>query len=154
MPKKKIFWATLVAVCGAVAVAVVLFLKEPTGRADPNDSRQVALGRSVYDANCAFCHGKQLEGQPDWQIRKLNGRLPAPPHDAGGHTWHHPDGHLFGIVKDGIAAYAPPGYESDMPAFGAALDDEQIWAVLAFIKSNWTENIRRLQERRTEAADK
>jgi mono/diheme cytochrome c family protein len=34
--------------------------------------------------------------------------------------------------------YAPPGYESDMPAFGGQLTDEDIWAVLAYIKSHWT----------------
>lgn len=139
MVKKKIIWATLVAVCISATVAAVLVLRAPTGLADPDNSRLVALGRAVYEANCAYCHGKRLEGQEDWQIRKPNGRLPAPPHDASGHTWHHPDANLFGIVKNGIQVYAPPGYESDMPAFGAALNDEQIWAVLAFIKSTWPE---------------
>ena len=69
--------------------------------------------------------------------------LPAPPHDETGHTWHHPDEMLFGIVRDGIAAYAPPGYDSDMPAFGGVLSDAEIRAVLAYIKSEWPEEIRR-----------
>ena len=34
--------------------------------------------------------------------------------------------------------YAPQGYASDMPAFGDRLSDDEIWAVLAFIKSRWT----------------
>jgi mono/diheme cytochrome c family protein len=63
-----------------------------------------------------------------------NGRLPAPPHDATGHTWHHPDRELFEITKNGPAGIAP-GYESDMPAFKDVLNDREIWAVLAYIKS-------------------
>ncbi|MDP6352830.1 MAG: c-type cytochrome, partial [Alphaproteobacteria bacterium] len=103
--------------------------------ADPGDATQVALGRTVYARNCTSCHGANLEGQPNWRIRKPNGRLPAPPHDGTGHTWHHPDDVLFGITKNGIAENAPPSYESDMPAFGDVLTDDEIWAALAFIKS-------------------
>jgi mono/diheme cytochrome c family protein len=106
-------------------------------RADPRDAQKVALGAKVYAANCASCHGAKLEGQPQWQRRLPNGRMPAPPHDESGHTWHHPDPVLFGITKNGIAAYAPPGYESDMPAFGGKLSDDEIWAVLAYLKSHW-----------------
>ena len=112
------------------------------GRIDPDDPAQVALGQTVYAANCASCHGAALEGQPDWRERKPDGRLPAPPHDVSGHTWHHPAETLFGIVKDGIGTHAPPGYESDMPAFGGTLSDEEIRAVLAFIASRWPETVR------------
>jgi len=52
---------------------------------------------------------------------------------------HHPDRVLFGITKNGLVPpYAPKDYESDMPAFGEKLSDEEIWSVLAFIKSHWT----------------
>ena len=65
--------------------------------------------------------------------------MPAPPHDDSGHTWHHADDILFGIVKVGVnPPYAPPGYESDMPAFGGTLTDQQIWDVLAYVKSRWS----------------
>lgn len=66
--------------------------------------------------------------------------MPAPPHDESGHTWHHTDEVLFGITKHGLVPgkYGPPDYESDMPAFGGKLSDDEIWAVLAFIKSHWT----------------
>ena len=59
-----------------------------------------------------------------------SGRLPAPPHDASGHTWHHPDEVLFRIVDEGTAALVGGGYESDMPAFGDAMTDKEIRAVL------------------------
>jgi len=106
------------------------------------DPSLVALGKTVYDRQCASCHGANLEGQPDWQRRLPNGRMPAPPHDDSGHTWHHPERVLFGIVKDGaVPPYAPPGYQSDMPAFKDTLSDEEIRAVLAFIGSRWSPKV-------------
>jgi mono/diheme cytochrome c family protein len=110
-----------------------------------DDPRQVALGASVYAARCAQCHGTNLQGQPDWQQRRANGRLPAPPHDASGHTWHHPDEILFGITKNGMTPYAPAGYESDMPAFAGTLTDDEIAAAIAFIESRWPADIRARQ---------
>ncbi|NYZ14841.1 cytochrome c [Azospirillum sp. RWY-5-1] len=127
----------------AVVVATVVMSAGSGAGADPNDAAQVARGKAVYAERCASCHGAQLEGQPDWRSRKPDGRLPAPPHDASGHTWHHPDADLFRITKQGIAAFAPAGYESDMPAFGDVLSDAEIRAVLAFIKSTWAEETRR-----------
>lgn len=129
---------------GAIAVALWNEGKSP---ADPDDGRQVAQGKGVYDGHCAACHGVKLEGQPNWRDKLPTGRMPAPPHDASGHTWHHPDAVLFGITKNGLipGRYAPPKYESDMPAFGGTLSDEEILAVLAFIKSSWPEKIRRAQ---------
>ena len=121
--------------------------------ADPNDARQVAHGKEIYLRHCASCHGARLEGQPNWRERLPNGRLPAPPHDHTGHTWHHPDRVLFGITKYGVADFAPPGYQSDMPAFHGVLSDEEIWAVLAYIKNTWPEQARahQLQATRRDA---
>ncbi|HUR89164.1 MAG TPA: cytochrome c [Ramlibacter sp.] len=112
-----------------------------------NDAGVVAQGRTLYAAHCASCHGANLEGQPNWQMRDASGRLPAPPHDARGHTWHHADDVLFRITKYGVAKAANlPGYESNMPAFDGALSDAQIVAVLSFIKAQWPEKYRRAQE--------
>ena len=123
--------------------------------ADATDRQQVLLGQNIYQRNCASCHGPKLEGQPSWQIRKSNGRLPAPPHDETGHTWHHPDRDLFKITKDGMRPpVAPEGYESDMPPFSGVLTDREIWAVLAFIKSSWPTRIQRLQGNLNKAAEK
>ena len=133
---------------GAIIVVMLLEGKSP---ADPDNPRQVALGKSVYDRTCANCHGARLEGQPNWQEKLASGRMPAPPHNASGHTWHHPDSVLFGITKYGLVPgkYAPPGYQSDMQAFGGTLSDEQIWAVLAYIKSAWPPDIRATQREMT-----
>jgi mono/diheme cytochrome c family protein len=116
------------------------------------EAEQIALGRAVYDVHCAGCHGADLEGQPDWRTPLASGRLPAPPHDASGHTWHHPDAVLVSIVREGTAAVVGGGYESDMPGFGEILDDAEIEAVLALIRSTWPERERRFQEEVTRAS--
>lgn len=124
---------------GALAVmAAGAWLLAPRDvRIDPRDARLVAHGERIYASHCAGCHGRNLEGQPEWQSRNAQGRLPAPPHDEHGHTWHHDDRVLFEVTKYGVAKHAPPGYQSDMPAFDGVLGDADIVAVLAFIKSRW-----------------
>lgn len=109
----------------------------------------LARGRALYQTHCASCHGVDLEGQPDWQTPLPSGRLPAPPHDATGHTWHHPDSMLLRITRDGPAAVVGGGYESDMPGFGGNLSDEEISATIEFIKSTWPERERRYQAEMT-----
>lgn len=109
------------------------------------DGVTIALGKALYAERCASCHGARLEGQPNWQSPLPSGRMPAPPHDASGHTWHHPDGVFFRITKEGPAAVVGGGYESDMPGLGSILSDEEIRAVLAFIKSTWPERERAYQ---------
>jgi mono/diheme cytochrome c family protein len=130
------------------AVAAALAFWQPwrmRASADADDPRLVAEGRSIYAAQCASCHGKELEGQENWMERLPNGRLPAPPHDASGHTWHHPDRQLFDLTRSGVSGLLP-GYESDMPAFKSVLSDRQVWAVIAFIKYSWPPEIRARQE--------
>ncbi len=109
------------------------------------DPAQLALGGSLYGAHCAACHGAELEGQANWRQRDPEGLLPAPPHDETGHTWHHPDRQLFEITKLGTAALIGPDYQTAMGAFAEVLSDDEIRAVLAYIKSRWPENIRARQ---------
>lgn len=148
--------ATLVtgAAAGLLVVAIVAAVAQRGGEpgtvegltflGEPVTAEQIALGVDVYAETCAACHGANLEGQPDWRRRLDNGRMPAPPHDETGHTWHHSDRDLFTITKLGIEAIVP-GYQSDMPAFGDVLSDAEIVAVLAFIKSSWPERQRAFQ---------
>jgi len=136
-----------------IATAAITLLAQGTGTKPVKDvsflgrivtDKQLRLGKKVYAENCASCHGVNLEGQPDWKRRLDNGRMPAPPHDETGHTWHHSDRNLFIVTKSGLAAIVP-GYESDMPAFEALLTDAEIAAVLAYIKSTWPERQRAFQ---------
>jgi mono/diheme cytochrome c family protein len=115
-------------------------------RIDGDDAAQVAVGKRIYAEACASCHGASLEGQLDWQKRLPNGRWPAPPLDASGRAWRHTDRVLFEITKAGSAVY-PKGYQTDMPAFGQRLTNDEIAAALAFIKSIWPVDIRARQTR-------
>lgn len=110
-------------------------------------AEQVALGKALYVQHCASCHGAELEGQPNWRNQLPDGRYPAPPHDATGHTWHHDDAYLFETTKHGGEATAPRGFVSGMPAFAGKLSDAEIWSILAFIKSRWPPEIRARQGR-------
>jgi mono/diheme cytochrome c family protein len=113
------------------------------GKPDPV---QIASGEKVYAQHCAACHGANLEGQPNWRAKLPNGRMPAPPHDDSGHTWHHPNDVLFGITKYGLVPpYAPSGYQSDMPWFADRLTDAEIRAVLAYIASHWSPEVTKLR---------
>jgi len=136
---------------GALLAGVVLAIFAAWNYAGSTSSGRMsaevlAQGRQVYVDQCASCHGAGLEGQPDWKSPLPSGRLPAPPHDANGHTWHHPDDVLLRIVKEGTAAIVGGGYESDMAGFGDVLSDAEIRAVLAYIKSTWPERERSYQE--------
>ena len=119
----------------------------------PDDAAVVAQGRKVYQVHCAACHGARLEGQPNWRERDASGRLPAPPHDASGHTWHHPDEVLFRITKQGVAKAANlPDHPSNMPAYEGVLTDAEIVAVLSWIKAQWPAETRRLHDEVNAAA--
>jgi mono/diheme cytochrome c family protein len=140
---------------GILAVGgLVLWDERPPGAGMRTDDPDVvAQGAAVYGRHCAACHGENLEGQPEWRVRKVDGRLPAPPHDATGHTWHHPAQQLFELTRYGLEPFTPKGYESDMPAFEGVLSDQEIWAVLSFIKSRWPDEIQRRHGEMSVAAE-
>lgn len=146
------------ALIGGVVIALTVFVGNPFAdapayRLRPYDAPTVAVGEAVYARNCASCHGARLEGQPDWKQRDANGRLPAPPHDAGGHTWHHPDEVLFRITKYGVAKSAGlQSYESSMPTYDGVLTDAEIVAVLSWIKAQWPPHIRAKHDSINQAA--
>ena len=114
-------------------------------RADASDAQLVRRGEVLYQLHCASCHGANLEGQPNWRERDENGLLPAPPHDATGHTWHHTDQLLFDVTKLGSTAVIGNDYQSNMPGFADKMSDGEIWAVIAYIKSTWPPSVQEIQ---------
>ena len=139
-------WTTVSAVAGALVAGTILI---SYGISKDLSAKTVARadGKALYLMHCASCHGANLEGQPDWRRRKPDGRLPAPPHDATGHTWHHPDDVLFKITKLGTEAIVGGNYKSDMPGFAEVMTDDEIRATLDYIKSTWPESISQRQQR-------
>jgi mono/diheme cytochrome c family protein len=138
--------ASAVGVLVAVGIVVCLGTNAEPTEPDPNSASLVGRGKAVYAQYCASCHGANLEGQPNWRERQPNGRLPAPPHDASGHTWHHSDKELFAMIENGIPEIVPD-YQTDMPKYRDILSGSDIWAVLSFIESSWPPNIRARQQR-------
>lgn len=150
---KKIVLPGILAIAALAAAMLYVNSEQAQSRAfiSPSDPAQVARGKEVYMQYCASCHGANLEGQPEWRKRLPNGRLPAPPHDESGHTWHHADAVLVDIVKNSLVPgrTAPAGYQTDMPAYGETLSDEDITAVLAYIKSSWPPQALEMQRNMT-----
>lgn len=123
-----------------IATAGIWWRSTATASAFSEQPVVIARGEAIYVARCASCHGGRLAGQVDWQSPRADGKMPAPPHNSDGHTWHHDSEMLVGITKHGLVPpLAPADYRSDMPAFAGVLSDEEIWAVLSFIASTWNE---------------
>ena len=83
----------------------------------------------IYAQTCQWCHGDR-EG--------VGGRPDAPPHNQRGHTWHHPDAQLLDWVLNGKPF-------TSMPGFDEILTRQDAEAVLAYVKTWWTEEQRRAQ---------
>jgi mono/diheme cytochrome c family protein len=135
------FTIVVVLVVGSIVASIF----RPTSHPD-----QSMAGSALYAEHCSSCHGANLEGQPNWRTRDDQGYLPAPPHDATGHTWHHSDQQLLRLVRDGIASISP-GYQTRMPEFGEVLTDLEIQSILDYFKTAWPEREREFQASRTRA---
>ena len=125
----------------------IFYFSSPLDKAELGISLQhkdravVDVGKAIYAENCASCHGVVLEGQANWRQRDIEGYLPAPPHDERGHTWHHSDSYLFLMTKYGIEEMIGKSYPNNMPVFEDKLTDDDIIAVLSYIKSTWPDRI-------------
>ena len=122
------FWH-LIAAAVLVAGAVNLLLwfspgadTRQTGISLPSyPAAQVELGQRLYQANCATCHGVDGAGY-------AQAGIPAPALNGSMHSWHHTDQQISGWIRGGLG---------QMPAVGATWSDEEVEAVLAYIKQWW-----------------
>ncbi len=101
----------------------------------PIEAAFTTVGQTLYEAHCGSCHGMDGKGQYPDDPYKINdqGLAGAPPHDASGHTWHHPDQSLVATIYDGQSL---PNFQP-MPAFGNQLNLEEIFQIIAYIKTWW-----------------
>ena len=87
-----------------------------------NDRNALASGRAAYTGSCAVCHGAKGDG------RGVFGRTTYPDAtDLTGVT-NKSDAQLFWIVKNGLGFTA-------MPAFGGQYKDDEIWAMVAYVRA-------------------
>lgn len=133
---------------GILALLLVPALAGASGApAIPSDTpEEVAQGRQIYEQYCAACHGLQGEGAPGWKKPDEKGEMPPPPHDETGHTWRHSDRMLFEMIAEG---WRHPFNKSDrltMPAFENILTDQEIRAVIEYLRTLWTEEQRLYQQ--------
>lgn len=116
------------------------------GAADaPASLDHVKSGRSIHEKYCASCHGANAQGAPNWQERDEHGELPAPPHDAEGHTWRHSDAELYEMVSKGWRDPFNKTKRLTMPPFADVLSPEQIRAVITYLKTLWAPDQRQFQ---------
>lgn len=108
----------LVLVAGSLAA--LLFLPHPI-------PRTATAAQRTYLAHCATCHGSN--GQGSWRATIL---LMRPGNLAEARTMDGlSDEYLFTLIKHGGAPIGKPG----MPAFGFHLSDDEIWGVIAYLRS-------------------
>lgn len=86
----------------------------------------LAQGEAIFTETCAACHGAEGEGNVG---PALNGSM---------HAWHHVDSQLRSVIRDGIEGTAMVGHKDH-------LSDEEIDAVISYIKVWWTPEQRRMQ---------
>jgi mono/diheme cytochrome c family protein len=93
------------------------------------DPAVMARGSAIYDQRCAYCHGDKGEGAPGAYPplagnRAVNMETPA---------------NLVQILRHGgflpTTAGNPRPY--GMPPFGSVLDDQEIAAVLTYVRGSW-----------------
>jgi len=97
---------------------------------------QIERGTTVFDDNCASCHGTKAQGSFNWRKRLEDGSYPPPPLNGTGHAWHHPFDMLMGTIDQGGA---PMG--GQMPAFGDDLSRDDQKAAIAYFQSKWDKRI-------------
>ena len=96
-------------------------------------------GPALYQTFCAACHGEAGEGDPTWPKPNALGDIPAPPHNAKGHTWRYSDADLVMMTLNG---HRDPYNSSEfltMPAFKGILTEAQVVAIFDYLKTLWTD---------------
>ena len=89
-----------------------------------------AKGKESFNTICASCHGP--EGKGDGPAAAALDPKPRNLSDAA-FVSTLTDDHIFKVIKEGGAA---AGLSAGMPAWGSVLSDDQIWNVIAYIRSD------------------
>ncbi len=98
--------------------------------------QQVEAGKTIFNINCAGCHGVAAVGTTEWRKAMANGKYPPPPLNGTAHGWHHPLSDLRRQINEGGAKLG--GW---MPALDSVLQDREVDEVIAYIQSLWPDRI-------------
>jgi len=123
-------------------LVVLTLLLSACGSEDGGSDEALSRGETLYEENCLSCHGGESGGEIS----------DSPPrHNQNGHTWHHPDCQLTEITLRGPAAWGGTPEPGSMPAFEGQLTEDDVAAILTYIKTWWTDEQRAYQEEITQA---
>ncbi len=101
------------------------------------DPDMLEQGQTLYQENCASCHGQNAEGTvKSWQERGEDGNLPPPPLNGTAHTWHHPIKGLAHTIRNGTQTIG-----GNMPAWKDKLSDDEIFSIIIWLTSLWPDEI-------------
>jgi|ERR1035437_6528732 mono/diheme cytochrome c family protein len=106
---------------GAAIVAAGLWLVSTGARV-----AQAQDAKALYEKSCNTCHGPS--GKGDGPAGKM---LKPPPADFGTALKGKADADIVKVIKEGGKAV---GKSMAMPAFGSKLKDDEIQAVIAYVK--------------------
>jgi len=115
-------WAAALAALGILGVGAALLLLPP-----PPSPPGPEAGRTLYRAHCAACHGADGQGRA-WRAHLLFLR---PGNLASPETAALPDQYLVDITRHGGSSFGKPG----MPSFGFVLSEDDIRAVIAYLRA-------------------
>lgn len=105
--------------------------------AETDLKKSIELGKTTFNGNCVFCHGREGKGiVKDWKKKQANGKYPAPPINGTAHAWHHSPKALLQTINDGGIRLG-----GQMPAFNNKLNDEEKLALIDYIYSLWPTDI-------------
>ena len=124
-------WSWLILGVALLVAAALVFTTRAPAQDEETESvstEVLELGETIYSANCAACHGAEGEGYASVQN--------APALNGSEHAWHHPDEQIISLIREG---------GMQMPAVGADWSDEEIEAVLSYVKAWWTPQQRNAQ---------
>jgi len=106
---------------------------EMAGEAEPASAEgklgDPEAGAQLYGTYCASCHGAQ--GAGDGPVSAGLNPKPAA-HDDDAYMSTLSDEHIFKVIKEGGTAV---GKSALMAPWGGTLSDEQIWDVVAFVRT-------------------
>ncbi len=120
-------WKPGIVLCSLLLAACTSAVGETAVSGDP-----ATVGQSLYVPSCAGCHGEQGEG--------FISAIPAPALNSGGTLWQQTDQQIYDWIANGKLDSNDP-----MPAYGNQFSEDQIWAIVAYLHTLWSEEQRAAQ---------